>query len=36
LKDNKFIHSSTSKGVIVSSLDENYFLKTWICGGRVR
>jgi len=36
LKDNRFIHASTSKGVILSNLDENYFLKTWVCGGRVR
>jgi len=36
LKNNRFIHSSTSRGVVVSSLNENYFLKTWVCGGRVR
>ena len=36
LKENKFLHSSTSKGVIVSSLDEKYFLKVWVCGGRVK
>lgn len=36
LKENKFLHSSTSKGVIVSELDENYYRKTWVCGGRVR
>lgn len=35
LKDNKFIHSSTSKGVIVSSLDEPYYKKAWRRGGRV-
>jgi len=35
LKDNKFVHSSTSRGVMVSSLDEDYFRKTWVCGGRV-
>jgi len=36
LKDNKFLHSSTSKGVIVSDLDEGYYRRTWVCGGRVR
>ncbi len=36
LKDNKFVHTSTSKGVIMNSLDENYYQKSWICGGRVR
>ena len=36
LKDTKFLHSSTSKGVIVSDLDEDYYRKTWVCGGRVR
>ena len=36
LKHNKFIHASVSKGVIVSDLDENYYKKTWVCGGRVK
>lgn len=36
LKDGKFIHTSTSRGVIVSSLDEDYYQKTWVCGGRVK
>ena len=36
LKNNMFIHSSTSKGVIVSSLVENYYRNHWICGGRVK
>ena len=36
LKDNKFLHASTSKGVIVSDLDENYYRKVWVCGGRVK
>ncbi|MDR1881254.1 MAG: C40 family peptidase [Prevotella sp.] len=29
LKDGCFIHASTSKGVIVSHLDENYYGRTW-------
>lgn len=36
LKENKFLHASTSKGVIVSGLDEDYYRKTWVCGGRVK
>ena len=36
LKENKFIHTSTSKGVIISDLDENYYRKVWVCGGRVK
>jgi hypothetical protein len=36
LKDNKFVHSSISRGVIISNLDENYYRKTWVCGGRVK
>jgi len=35
LKENKFLHSSTSKGVIVSDMDEDYYRKTWVCGGAV-
>lgn len=36
LKDNKFIHSSTSRGVIVSSLEQDYYVRNWIAGGRVK
>lgn len=36
LKENKFLHTSTSKGVNVSDLDEDYYRKTWVCGGRVK
>lgn len=35
LKDNKFIHASTSKGVVVSDLDQAYYKKRWKKGGRV-
>ena len=35
LKDNKFIHASTSRGVIVSSLNEEYYRKHRLSGGRV-
>ena len=34
LKDNLFIHTSSSQGVIVSSLKENYYRRNWIAGGR--
>lgn len=36
LKDNKFIHASTSRGVIISDLTDAYYQKSWICGGRVK
>ncbi len=35
LKDNKFVHTSTSKGVMINSLNEDYYDKTWVGGGRV-
>lgn len=35
LKDGKFVHASTSQGVIVSSLNEKYYTQYWLCGGRV-
>lgn len=34
LKDKKFIHASTSQGVIISHLDEKYWDKHWLNGGR--
>jgi len=36
LKDNKFLHASTSRGVIVSNLEEDFYRKALICGGRVK
>lgn len=36
LKNDKFIHASTSKGVMVSKLNEDYYLKYWMSGGRVK
>ena len=36
LKNGKFIHASTSKGVIVSRLSEDYYNRHWISGGRIR
>lgn len=36
LKDQYFIHASTSKGVIISSIREKYYHKTWKKGGRVK
>ena len=32
LKDGKFIHASTSQGVIVSNLREKYYTQHWLCG----
>lgn len=36
LKDGHFIHASTSQGVIVSQLDEPYYKRCWMQGGRVK
>lgn len=36
LKDGYFVHASTSKGVIVSHLNEDYYKRTWKKGGRIR
>lgn len=35
LKDGYFIHASTSRGVMVSHLDEDYYRKAWKKGGRI-
>lgn len=35
LKDGRFIHTSTSKGVMINSLNEPYYKHTWLTGGRV-
>lgn len=35
LKNGRFIHVSTSRGVMVSRLDEPYYMRTWVSGGRV-
>jgi murein DD-endopeptidase / murein LD-carboxypeptidase len=31
-----FVHSSTSRGVVVNSLDEAYYRKYFFCAGRIR
>lgn len=36
LKDGKFIHSSTSRGVVVSDLDDDFYKSHWYSGGRVK
>ena len=36
LKGGKFIHASSSKGVIVSNLSEAYYIRAWMNGGRVK
>ena len=36
LKNGRFIHTSTSGGVMVSSLSEPYYTRTWLTGGRVK
>lgn len=35
LKNNKFIHASTSRGVIVSDLNESYYRQCWKRGGNL-
>ena len=36
LKNGRFIHTSSSRGVMVSSLSEPYYTRTWLTGGRVK
>ena len=36
LKNKKFIHASSTYGVIVSSLDEDYWRNHWLSGGRLK
>lgn len=36
LKNGYFIHASTSRGVIISNLQEEYYRKAWKQGGRVK
>ncbi|MDR2040802.1 MAG: C40 family peptidase [Tannerella sp.] len=36
LKDRKFAHASSSRGVTISSLDESYYRSRWLSGGVVK
>jgi lipoprotein Spr len=36
LKNGKFVHASSSQGVIISSLNEDYYKKYWKSGGRYK
>lgn len=36
LKDNLFIHASSSRGVVVDNLNSRYYVDRWIGGGRVK
>ena len=36
LKDGYFVHASSSKGVIISSLNETYYTRAYIASGRVK
>lgn len=36
LKDNIFIHATTNSGVRMNTLDDPYYKKRWISGGKVR
>ena len=35
LSDNKFAHASSSRGVIINSMDKPYYVRNFICAGRV-
>lgn len=36
LQNQKFVHASTKKGVMISDLNEPYFQKTYVSSGRVK
>ncbi|MES2567983.1 MAG: C40 family peptidase [Bacteroidota bacterium] len=36
LQNNKFVHASTKKGVMISDMNEPYFIKTYVSSGRVK
>lgn len=36
LKNGKFIHASTSNGVMINDIDDNYYKKTWVRAIRVK
>jgi lipoprotein Spr len=36
LKDNKFVHASTSKGVMINDLNETYYKKYFYSAGRLK
>ncbi len=35
LENNYFVHASSSEGVTISNLDDHYYAKRFVCGGRV-
>lgn len=36
LKDGRFVHASSSRGVIVSELKQQYYRKHWVRGGKLK
>ena len=36
LQNHKFVHASSSKGVMISDLNEPYFKKNYVSSGRVK
>lgn len=36
LQNNKFVHASTKKGVMISDMNEPYFKKTYVSSGRLK
>jgi lipoprotein Spr len=36
LKNNKFVHATTSKGVLISDINESYYQKYFYCYGKIK
>ena len=36
LQNNKFVHASSKKGVMISDMNEPYFKETYVSSGRVK
>ncbi len=36
LKDGKFVHASSSKGVVINNISTEYYVNAFMCGGRVK
>ncbi len=36
LKDGKFVHASSSRGVVVDNLSGKYYVRNWLSGGEVK
>ncbi len=36
ISNNKFVHASTSSGVVISDMDDEYFARRYVASGRIR